>query len=553
MSRVDQLDAYRRPEVKAAVQQGSDIWLGSAAGLYRLRDAKLEAIPEWQGLRISVLAASEAGLLVGASGAEGQVLARTDVDGGLQQRLPSLPRDEAKALLCSEGATVAGGKRGLYRLEADGWRHCYGQGHTEIIGLAAERGRLLAFCKKQGSKARPALLVSTDHGESWTLELETGYHDGILAAWKVGYLTRWRGLWRTGSPIRHQKRPFSAAGESEAARAWVVGNKLVCEFANGTSVELEEPRFAEAEQLILMPEGRALVAGITGAFLVELGGGRVHDVFAGHAVPPSAAKIKRLWSLDEGRILATATFGTFYSDDGGGHWQPAAAEWAALDAEGLACSADGAWYMATQRGLFSSWDNGASWRHVKLTPQPHFAELTDLAFIGDRLALGSKAGLFLSAADRPKELTWIEAVGDATVHALLAEGSGLWVGMVDGRLLLVDSSTGRGEVKAMFQAPCQPLLATGKTLWVLSGGQLFEVTARSVNPIAHPDGAERLKEAFASGRGLLVWDQANGWVLEEATEAPRWAALEAWLPAVKSVTGMAPRLITDRCVILALP
>jgi len=552
MKHIDQLDTYRRPEVKAVVLQGEEIWLGTAAGLYHLRGEQLEAHADWREHRITSLATSDAGLVVGAIHAGSPLLALTDRDGRRQQRLPDLPQDQAKALLSAQGTLLAGGKHGIYRLEEAGWRHCYGQGHTEVIGLTARQGRLLAFCKKQGVKAHPALLVSTDGGETWQLELETGYHDGILAAWDDGYLTRWRGPWRAGTPVRHQKSPYSAACQSEHARAWISGNKLVCEFANGAGVELEEPRFAEAEHLFLLSEGRALVAGISGAFLIELGSGQMHDVFAGHVVPSSAAKIKRLWNLEDDRILATATFGTFYSDNGGAHWQPAAAEWAALDAEGLALSPDGAWYLATQRGLFSSWDNGESWRHVKISTQPHFAELTDVVFVGDRLALGSKAGLFLSAEDYPKELSWVSAVGNATVHALLAEGDILWVGTVDGRLLQIDPETGHGWIRAMFQAPCQPLRAQGDCLWVLSGGLLFEVTPQSVRPLPHPDGVERLKEAFVSEQGLLVWDHANGWALKETAAEPEWVALEEWLPAVKSVSGMAPRLVTDRAVIVAL-
>lgn len=553
MSFMDQLDTFRRPEVKALAQQGQNIWLGSSAGLYYLCNDDFEPMADWQGQPINALAASSAELFIGVSDHGKQMLIKTDHQGRILEHLPALPEDRAKSLLYTADTLLAGGKRGIYRLQGGTWQHCYGQGHTEIIGFSCQPKRLLAFCKKQGSQAHPALLVSTDQGKEWVKVLETGYHDGILAAWEDTYITRWRGFWRAEAPIRMQKRPYSVAYQTEGLRAWVTGNKLVCAFANGTSTELEDPRFAEAEHLGVLPDGEVLVTGVGGAFLVDIGSGRVQDLFAQQITAPHAAKVKRLWRLEGGRLMATATFGTFYSDDDGAHWQPSQAEWATLDAEGLTLSVDGAWYLATQRGLFSSWDNGASWQHQKLTTQPHFAELTGLAWTAGRLALGSKAGLFLSMPDQPKELSWNRAVGHTTVHGLLADGDQLWVGTQDGRLLQVDANTGQGQVRALLQEPVQPLIKQDNSLWLFSGGRLFVLTADQVQSLTHPEGARLLKQATCTDQGLWVWDDGNGWCLNKSNGQPEWQKLVNWLPGVKSVVGGSTTLITNRSTVRTLP
>jgi hypothetical protein len=549
MNAVNQLDQYRRPEVKSAVQQGANIWLGSAAGLFCWRDDQLEAIAEWQGKRIDALAATDTGLVLLASDSDTKTVVTTDDAGRRQQTLPSLTQDTPKALAWASGRFFAGGKRGIYRLDEGVWQHCYGQGHTEIIGLHAEPDRLLAYCKKQGDHALPALLISTDQGQQWTKVLETGYHDGIIATWGNEFVTRWRGLWQNGSHIRYEKRPFSAAAQTDHASAWVKGSHLVCRFKQGTEVELVDPRFAEAEHLFLLSDGKALLAGIAGAYLIDLSFGQITDLFSTYTIAPQSAKVKRLWSLDEGRVLATATYGTFYSDNAGAKWQPADAEWSSLDAEGLACTADGAWYMATQRGLFSSWDNGATWRHVKLSTQPHFTELTALAVIDDRLALGSKAGLFISDSDQPKALTWVKAVGNTTIHGLLASEQSLWVGTVDGRLMEIDPLSKQGYVKALFHSPCLPLCLSSNGLWVLCGGKLFEIHDTGMQSIPLPADATGLKDAMLCEEGLVVWNHQQGWICDPHTSAPNWCVMNAWLPGTKSLTRDASKLISDRYVI----
>lgn len=551
MNTIDQLNRFRRPEIKAAVERGEHIWLGTSMGLFHLYNGTLEACEGWQGYNISTLALAEAGLLVGASHANEALLAVTGAEYCVLRRLPALP-DKIKALLFAEGQIFAGGKCGLYRLDGDTWQHFAESRSAEISSLAVQDGRLLAFCKKQGAKAWAGLLVSTDGGGSWHLEVETGYHDAIIAVRDSGYLTRWRGAWCSGTPLEYEKRPHSVASQRDGVQAWIKGNILVCEFADGGSLEIKDPRFAEAEHLFLLDQGRALVAGLTGAFLVNLGHGQLQDLFEERGVAPQATKIKRLWSLEEGRILAVASFGTFFSDDGGAHWQPSQAEWAGLDAEGLAMSPDGAWYMATQRGLFSSWDNGESWAQVKFTTAPHFSELTGLAWAGDRLALGSKAGLFLSAAGQPKVFNWNPCVGATTVKGLLVDDDTLWVGTTDGRLLEVDAATGAGQLRALFQKPCQPLRVESATLVVLCGKQLYRVGRQGVEPVLPPAALVEIRDAVCSDLGLVAWDQDNGWILGSGAD-DQWQPVSDWLPAVKSITRGAPRLVTNRSEIKACP
>ncbi|KGK41660.1 hypothetical protein LH51_13305 [Nitrincola sp. A-D6] len=211
MNTIEQLHSFRRPEVKAVVPQGETIWLGTSNGLYRVHNQVLDICEDWRGHRISAMAATESGLLVSASHANESVLSVTDEQGHRLHRLPALPQDTVKSLLCSEGQILAGGKCGVYQLEEDKWRHLPDTQGAEVIGLTKCREKLLAFCKKQGDRAYAGLLVSSDAGAHWQLEVETGYHDAIIQANNDSYLTRWRGPWHAGSPIDYQKRPYSAA------------------------------------------------------------------------------------------------------------------------------------------------------------------------------------------------------------------------------------------------------------------------------------------------------------------------------------------------------
>jgi len=546
---MNQLDNYRRPEVKAIAQGAQSVWLGTAQGLYRLTGEHLDQVPEWCDVRINALAVSGTGLLVVVSRQDEQSICRTDAEGSRVETLPALKEDVIKSILCTEEQIIVGGKQGIYRLENAGWRRVYGQGHTEIIGLQRSGAQLLAFAKKQGSQMLPALLVSDDAGTSWKKVAETTYHDGILAAWDDLLLTRWRGLWKSGTPVKYEKAPFSVATEVDDRKAWVSGHKLVVSSHSGSKLELKDARFAEAEGLVLLPDA-AIVAGINGAFRVALGTGHITDLFASERIKAEAAKIKKLWQLDEGRLLATASYGAFLSDDQGRSWQVSDAQWSVLDAEGLALSPDDAWYMATQRALFVSWDNGGSWQQVKLATQPHFAEMTALTFCADRLVLGTKAGLFISEPGKPKEMRQVAAAGAGTVHALLSDSRmRVWVGMTDGRLLRVDSQTHEVEVLAQFSAPCAPLVLRGADLLLISQKTLYQVNDRAVEAIAPPHADLMFTSGWNTAKGLLLWNHQTAW---SYSSDGLWQQLPEWMAGVKSVTGSDHLYLTDRHSVMSV-
>lgn len=545
---MNELITHRRPEVKCALRTGASTWLGSADGLYRLKDGVLHASADWSGKKIAALGPAPRGMIVVASSAGGQSIHLLDHDGRALDTLPAPPRDELKSAVAADAAVFVGGKRGIYRQQDDAWVKVYGEGHTEIIGLSAQGARIVAFAKKQGAGMLPALIVSEDGGDSWRIALETTYHDGILAECNGRYVTRWRGPWAEGEPLRLQKDAASAAAFEGDRVAWIAGNKLCVQFDGRASLEIKDPRFAEAEALVMF-ERYAVIAGGNGALVLDLFTAAVRDLFEDVAIAPHAAKIKKLWALDEGRLLATASYGSYWSDDGGHNWSRCTADWSVLDAEGVALSPDGAWYLAAQRALFVSWDSGCTWKQVKLATRPHFAEMTGITFAGDRLVLGTKAGLFVSDPGQPKKLAFVQALGGCTVHGLLAVSSDrLFVGTVDGRLAQLDVAGGaegaRVDVLALFRGACTPLAIDGDALLVGSGGRIHRVTGARVAPLPLPLGAGKLDAVAHPDGGLLAWTGEAGWRLPAG--ATDWIALADWPARVKSVAVGERIVATDR-------
>lgn len=546
---MSQLISQRRPEIKASLRIGNTVWLGAADGLYGFHNGQLQSCNAWKGQKIAAIGRSDEGMIVAASSPNGLAIHLLSTSGESTRTLPALPDDEPKSLLAESGI-FAGGKRGIYRLDGETWTKVYGQGHTEVIGLDRADGCIRAFVKKQGPKAQPALIVSRDEGTNWRVELETSYHDGILAASAGRYVTRWRGLWSPDQAVQHNKDAANVALFEPGRSAWVAGSKLCVRFDNGARLDIKDSRFAEAEQLLLL-DGQAVVAGGNGAYQVDLFTAKVIDLFENHATQAQAAKIKKLWALEDDRLLATASYGTFYSDDGGENWSLASADWAVLDAEGLALSPDGAWYLAAQRSLFVSWNNGEHWKQVKLATQPHFAELTAIAFAGDRLLLGSKAGLFVSEAGEPKRLQHVYALGACTVLGLLVERGGtVLVGTADGRLERLTPPHARCESVAVFAGGCQPLALHGDAVTVLSAGTLYRVLPGRVERIAVPPQAHRIEAIAPPDGGLLAWNHDAAWRQTDASSG--WADVPGWLPHVKSVTITDRTVVTDRSAVVAL-
>lgn len=551
---MNELEQLRRPEVKALVRLGRTVWLGAADGLYRLTDFTAEPLlrhPAWVDCKIAALALAGDGLLVAAVRGGAMEIHLVDADGERVSLLPAIAGDEPKSLLAGDGWVLAGGKRGIHRLQGERWEHVHGQGHCEVIGLDIRDGQLQAFAKKQGPRAVPALFLSNDVGQTWHTDLETGYHDGILAASGGRYVTRWRGPWSAGEPVVYSKDAANVALIETDFTAWIAGNKLCLRFAiQGARLDIKDPRFAEAEHL-LVDDGHAVVAGGNGAWLVDLRRARVADLFAGHAAAPQAAKLKKLWALEQGRLLATASHGTFWSDDEGVSWTPCESDWAVLDAEGVALSPDGAWYLAAQRGLFVSWNNGQTWKQVKLATRPHFAELTGASMLGDRLVLGSKAGLFVSEPGEAKRLQHQGWLGSATVTGLLATDEGqMWVGTQDGHLYLFDPEAGEGELLAAWGNACTPLHCRDDALTVLAGKRLYQLTESRVETVELPAPVRGVDAVALPAGGLLAWTQDAAW--QRSDPAQGWQPVSGWLPRTKSVAFGRRAVATDREAVVAL-
>jgi hypothetical protein len=369
-------------------------------------------------------------------------------------------------------------------------------------------------------------------------------------------VTQWGGPHRLGDAVVPRKEPVTAAAIAASTVALVGGSKLELLHGGRCHMEMKHPAFAEAECLLLLGD-RAVVAGVQGALLVDLSTGRFRDLFEGAAAAASSAKIKRLFPLDHGRLLATASFGTFLSDetDGAGNWRLARADWNVLDAVGLARAPDGVWWLATQRGLFQSPDNGAGWKHVKVTGRPHgFAELTGIAFAGGRLALATKAGLFVSGAGGPKDLRAVPALGRQLIEGLAAEGLSAEGRAAEGRARLlvaseralyrVDPADGSVERLAGLPPATEPVATADGRIWLVGKAGLFRLdgdTPVLVETVAGPGELH----ASVGAAGLLVWRGEMAWLAATGTDDLR--PVPDWPRGVKSAVPTVGSVIaTDR-------
>jgi hypothetical protein len=289
---------------------------------------------------------------------------------------------------------------------------------------------------------------------------------------------------------------------------------------------------------------QALVAGVQGAYLVDLNTGDVRDLFQGVAVPSHAAKVKKLFSMGDGRMLATATFGTFVSKDSGANWLPAASDWMVLDAVGLAQEAGDRWWLATQRGLFSTGDGGQSWKHAKVSGRPHgFAEFTGIAFAQGKLALATKAGLFVSGPGGIKDLAAIPALGRRLIEGVAVDGDRVFASDGAGGLFAIELGSGAVTQCAQLPPKTSPLAVTQDGL-LLAGKQgltLWRDGALRVLDLPEP-----LSDlhATASGGRLLVWSGDKAW--SRGLEGGAWAPVADWPRGVKSAS-----LLTERGEVLA--
>ncbi len=538
-----------RPEVKAVLVREDGVLIGTHQGLYHLAGGATRPTPLGTTAAIKALGPwRDGGFIAVVEDGDGRFIRLCTGDGGTVETLPPLPGgDEAKSVSAA-GAVLAGGKQGVYRLDAGGWVRVLGDRRCEVIGLQQQDGTVAALVKKQGVAELPALGLSEDDGTTWSLTPRAEYHD-LVQAWAGGTLvSRWYGEHAQVPGARPVKEPITAATIDGGVVAMVAGPKLKLVFPGRPRVELKHPAFAEAEILALLGS-RALVAGVQGALLVDLGDGTITDLFAAVATAPAAAKIKKLFALDAGRLLATATFGTFVTTGDGEAWQPAAAEWAVMDAEAAGRLADGSWYLACQRGLFVSYDNGAAWKHVKLTTRPHhFCELTGLAVVGNRLALASKAGLFI-AHDHPKDQRWVPGLGRSAVTGLAAVGDRLLVGQAGG-LCWYDPATGAVSPVEVAGPELKPLGGIDGTAFAVTKRGLFRLDAAGAVPVAPAGGEGDFQATIAAGR-LLVWRGRDAWI---GSGDGHWTRLAGWPAGIKNGTVLADGgvIATDRAAIYRL-
>jgi photosystem II stability/assembly factor-like uncharacterized protein len=529
------LQHYARPQVRCVLQHAGQTLLGSEIGLHALQGQALVDLPAWRGRPVQCLAAGHGRRLLLIEDEHGQVLHECDDQWQPSAQLPALAGEKIKSLALAADAVLAGTKSGLFRLTEGGWQRLFGdpQGYGEVLWVQAhDAGQpLRASVKKLGYAARPALIESSDAGASWSVTPQADYQDLVIAADAQWIVTRWRGARRRSHPGEIKKHPLSAAALHADGWSVLDGDKLETQRDSRAASSFYHPALAEAERLCFVDDGRALVAGVQGAHLVDAADGSVTDLFAGRELPAGLGKLKRVFVLDDGVLLATATFGSFRSTDDGRSWEPAASEWSVLDAEHLVQSADGRWWLGCQRALFVSADNGKTWRYVKLkVKHPHYCELRGgLAITAGRLYVGTKAGLLSSRLDRPEDVSWVPGYEHLAIEALQAtpDPDTLLVGTGDGRLWR--HAVARGQAEVLAQVPVHEsalvgdaahcLIATADRLYECQGGQVRDVT-----PAATHGGLALV--AAGSGR-FLAWDRNRAWLGrlgQGLRELPGWPA-----------------------------
>jgi hypothetical protein len=263
------------------------------------------------------------------------------------------------------------------------------------------------------------------------------------------------------------------------------------------------------------------------------------------AVPASSGKIKKLFALDDQRLLATASFGTFLSENAGANWQPSRSDWSVLDAVGVAADDRGNWWLAAQRGLFQSPDVGRIWKHAKVFGKPHgFAEFTGIAFAAGRLALASKAGLFISGPGGLKDLQAVPQLGRRLIEGVVADGDDFLATDGAGRLFRVAAEQGGVSELCRLAPKTVPVATTPEGLLLVAKQSLLLWRDGKTREMALP--ASDLKDIHAgSGKDrLLIWSGDRAWL----RQGDGWKALKDWPRSVKSVSllGDGGVLATDR-------
>lgn len=531
-----------RPEVKGAFAKDDAIYLATLGGLYRWQGDRMAAVEGWEGKPLRAICKAQGGFLV----VQGDRLVICDKAAKPMRELPPIPDDEAKSVLVDEKVVFAGGKTGIWRCEGDTWEKVMGEKPYEVIGLGKSEGRLHAFVKKQGRNSEPALAISADGGFSWRHAYEGSYADLARAVGGTQIVTQWGGPHQLGEIVVPSKEPTTAAWIGGGVVAKITGSKLELLHGGRVHLEIKMPILAEAEILMILGT-KALVGGVQGAYLVDLNSGDVRDLFANVAVSAEAAKIKKLFALDHGHLLATTTFGTFVSEDGA-HWQASKSDWAVLDAVGIATEGDGKFWLAAQRGLFQSPDNGRSWKHAKVSGRPHgYAEFTGIAFAEGRLALASKAGLFVSGPGGIKDLRAVPELGRRLIEGVIADGAAFLATDGAGVLFRIDPNAGTVVELAKLPAKTTPVAVDAQGLLLAGKHGLLHWRDGKTVEMALPESGLKDLHATAGGGRLLLWAGDRAWL----RQGESWKAVAEWPMRAKSASLLSDGgvLVTDRSAI----
>jgi photosystem II stability/assembly factor-like uncharacterized protein len=189
---------------------------------------------------------------------------------------------------------------------------------------------------------------------------------------------------------------------------------------------VKHPVFGGELSGLFLRDRQVFVTAGHGAFAIDLVSGEVSDLFAQTQFTEPVGKVKKLFPLAEsGSFIANASFGTFRSLDGGESWQSVQTDWAALRLEAVVSDRQGKLWAGCQDGIFTSEDQGASWKHFKFSTEPHYGELHSLSFAGDRLIIASANGVFVSEPHEPKHLQQVSAIGDRKCKQVIVQSDRL--------------------------------------------------------------------------------------------------------------------------------
>lgn len=548
---ISSLDQFRRVEVKATLQHGARLWLGTADGLFLgATDSDLPAtrVEAWDGHEVQALAADGDGFLLCSFKAGTASLARCDSSAAIVGSYTLPPREKVKAMVRHGDRLWIGTKQGVFRRDGDTWTHVFdGKGKAEIVRLWHDGTTLRGAVKKIAPNDRPALIESRDNGDSWQIEEQPDYQDSVIAANADTIITKWRGARPRGAKAGFKKHPITAGLIAADGKTAVVdGDKLEIALKPGEKLATYHPAFADAEYVHLV-EGGMVVAGAQGAWHFEPATGRLSDLLP-NIRGQAYGKIKRLFQLDHA-LLATTTFGTFRSFDAGASWEQANAEWWVLDSEHAQRGDDGRWWIACQRGLFRSDDQGGRIDYHKLKVSgPHYGELRCLAIAGDKVCVGTKQGLFVNRPDTDAEaFQRVAAFGEGPIEGLAwdKQARRLMVGTGDGKLFAWDLATSP-ELRAELPIHEATMIAEAGHIWLASDGALHEIVGRSVRDGAPADAGEGL-HILDLGERLLAWDKGAAWIRQK--NGGSWQKLPQWAPGIRHVAYDAARnrlITTDR-------